>query len=192
MKYKRLDICPTTNLNYCFAGTIMHECTLRLSRGKAIGDTYPEDPYSVQVPLEEGFEGLDLPDIVGNTQGLLILSEKAIQTIIDSKLQIGPFDVCPFTLMNHDGKEHSRNFAFLNPIETYDIAHEDTNYKRYKRSQKIYGCWKWVLDSNKLLGMPDLLREQEVLDHYFVSENFIEVVKSEGLANFEFIEVEQK
>ncbi|MCB9716917.1 MAG: hypothetical protein H6712_23870 [Myxococcales bacterium] len=47
-----------------------------------------------------------------------------------------------------------------------------------------------MLDTNKLEGKPDLLRAQEVPKHYFVSERLVEVVRGEGLTNFELTELE--
>lgn len=189
MKYARLGTCPTTNLDYCFV-KVTHESSLWLSSGDPIGDRYPADPFAVEIALDPDFPGIAPPDLIGNTRGLLILSARARQAFAAADLDLGPCDVCPFTLINHKGRVHSRDYAFVSPLGGHEIAHPSSDFERYTRSQMIYGCKRWVLDTNKLVGKPDLLRAAELPEHYFASERLVGVVRAEGLTNFELFDVD--
>ncbi len=189
MKYARLVTCPTSDLDFCFA-KVTHDSALWLSSGDPIGQRYPADPFDVSVALDPDFPGLKLPDLVGNTRAVLILSQRAREAFAAAQLELGPCDVCPFTLVNHKGRVHSRDYAFVSPLGGHEIAHPSSDFERYTRSQKIYGCKRWVLDTSKLAGKPDLLRAAELPEHYFVSERLIGVVRGEGLTNFELVDVD--
>lgn len=189
-RYARLDTCPTSEPDYCFAATTTERGRLQLKSGKPVGDRYPDDPLSFHIHLDPDFTGVKLPDLLGNTQGFLMLSARARDAFAAAKLELGPCDVHPFTLINHKGRVHSTDYAFVNPLGSYDIAHPASNFVRYAKSQEIYGCKRWVLDTNKLEDKPDLLRAQQVPKHYFVSERLEQVIRGEGLTNFELTELE--
>lgn len=190
MKYARLDSCPTEDLAWCFAGTITHESTNWFRDGEPIGDRYPEDPTEVTVDLDADFPGIKLPDMIGNAQRLLMFSTKARDAFTEAKLDLGPHDLCPFALLNHKGREHSTDYAFVSPHGGHEIAHAASDFLRYNKSQKIYGCKRWVLAANKLDALPDLIRAEEMRQAYFVSERFIEVVRGRELTNFHFTELQ--
>lgn len=190
MKYARLGTVSTDNPEFCFVGSVSHDASTWLGRGEPVGDRYPTDPLSVEIPLDPDFPGVELPDLIGNTRGLLILSAKAREAFAAAELELGPCEVCRFTLVNHKGRVHSTDYAFVNPLGGHDIAHPSSDFMRYTRSQQIYGCKRWVLDANKLVGKPDLLRAEQVRKHYFVSERLVEVIRSEGLTNFELSNVD--
>lgn len=189
MKFVRLGTVTTNDPDLCFV-RVTHESALWLSGGDPIGDRYPDDPLSVRIDLDPDFPGIKLPDLIGNTRGLLILSAKARDAFAAAELDLGPCDVCPFTLVNHKGRVHSTDYAFVNPLGGHDIAHPSSDFQRYTRSQQIYGCKRWVLDTNKLVDKPDLLRAEQVRKHYFVSERLVEVIRAEGLTNFELFDVD--
>jgi hypothetical protein len=188
MKYARLGTCTTNDPDFCFV-KVNHPSALWLSSGDPIEDRYPADPYDVSIELDPDFMGVRLPDLIGNTRGLLILSAKARAVFAAAGLDLGPCDVCPFTLVNHKGRVHSKDYAFVSPLGGHDIAHPASDFERYTRSQQIYGCKRWVLDTNKLVGRPDLLRAEQLREHYFVSERLVGVVRAEGLTNFELFDV---
>lgn len=189
MRYARLDTSPTKDPDFCFAASVKERGRIQLKSGKPVGDRYPDDPLSFHVHLDPDFTGVALPDLLGNTQGFLMLSARARDAFAAAELDLGTCEVHPFTLINHKGRVHSTDYAFVNPLGTHDVAHPASDFLRYQKSQEIYGCKGWVLDTNKLSGKPDLLRAREVPTHYFVSEKLVEVVRSAELTNFELIEV---
>lgn len=190
MKYVRLTICPIDDPDYCFAGSILHHAIVWLATGDPVRHRYPDNPSSVHVPIEPEMAGIKRPDLLGNTRGLLILSGRAREVFDAAALELGARDTCGFTLINHKGRVHASDYAFVNPHGTYDIAHSTTEYERYRKNGNISGCTRWVLDTAKLEGKPDLLQAQDLPKHYFVSERFMKLVEDENLENFQFNDVE--
>lgn len=190
MRYRRLVTCTISDLSWCFVGSVTHDSSSWLARGEPIEDQYPDDPFEVNIPLDPDVRGVRLPDLIGNTRGLLILSAKAREAFATAELDLGAIETRAFSLVSHEGRVHSKDYAFVNPLGGHDIAHPDSVFQRYERSQDVYGCTGWVLDGFKLEGKPDLLRAQEVRKHYFVSERLVDVVRRRGLTNFEFLEVD--
>ena len=189
MKYARLQTCPTTHLEYGFLASELCDFVTFFAIGRPIEEHFPADPDMARCALDPEFPGIDMPDLVGNTRGVLVLSARALEAFSAAELDFGAHDVCPFTVMNHKGRVHGRDHRFVNPHGGFDVAHPSTDFKRYVKSQEIYGCKRWVLDTKKLEGKPDLFRSAQVYGHYFVSQRFVDVVEKEGLTNFEVIEV---
>jgi len=188
-KYFRLNTAPTTDPDYCFAKTTKERGRLQLKSGKPVGDRYPDDPLSFEINLDLDFPGIKLPDLIGNAQSFLMLSARAREAFAAAELDFAPCEEHAFSLINHKGRVHSIEYAFVNPLGTHDIAHPTSDFMRYKKSQEIYGCKRWILDTNKLLGKPDLVRAREVPGHYFVSERLVEIIHSAGLTNFELTDL---
>jgi hypothetical protein len=186
MRYSKLTTAPTTNLDYCFAGKILHSdtCAGRMSHGGRIGDRYPSDPFSVEVHFDTDFPGVKLPTLIGNTQKLLMLPAQAV-ALFEKDLVLGEHESFSFSLINHKGRVHSKDYVFFNPIGAHDVADPRSGFVRF-RSGGIYACGKWVLVESKLQGLPDVIRPLEVPKVYLVSERFIALVEKHGLTNFEF------
>ena len=77
------------------------------------------------------------------------------------QIEVGELEVFPFTLINHKGRVHSRDYVFLNPLGTFDCLNMKlTQCKRYS-SGKIMKITKFVLDRDKIAKAPDLFRPRE-------------------------------
>jgi hypothetical protein len=181
------------DVGYCFCAKIegADGGELRISRGERASSHYPSDPHDVLVHLDVEHRGLKLPSRLGNTQQLLMLSSQALEALT-AELDLGDFDVHPFLLINHKRRIHSRDYVFVNPLEQRPIAHATTPFEHFESTGRIFDCERWVLESSKLEGAPDLLRPAELPYEYFVSERFVDAVARLGLTNFDFIEVEHR
>lgn len=189
MKYARLQTCPTTDLRYGFLASELCDFATFFAIGRPIEDNFPSDADMARCALDPEFSGIELPDLLGNARGVLAISQRALDAFAAADLDLGAHDVCGFTVMNHKGRVHGREHRFVSPLGGLDVAHPSTDFKRYKKSQKVYGCKRWVLDTKKLPGVPDLFRAEQVPEHYFVSQRLVDVVEQAELTNFEFIEV---
>jgi hypothetical protein len=186
MQYAKLETAPTTDMDYCFVGRILHSdtCDIRISDGDKIGPRYPGDPFSVKVHFDVEFPGVKVPTLIGNTRSLLIVSAQSV-AFFEKHLNLGDHEAFPFSLVHHKGRVHSRDYVFLNPVGSHDVADPSSAFVRYK-SGGIYDCGKWILVKDKLQGLPDLIRPKELTTVYLVSERFIELVEKHGMTNFEF------
>jgi hypothetical protein len=185
MRYARLKTLLTDDMDYCFCGPIENaeSCDIGLSKGDRVGTSYPRDPFSVKVRLDPDFPGLKLPSILGNTRKLLALSSEAA-ALFEKHLELGEHESFPFTLVNHKGRVHSKDYVFLNPIGSFDVADPSSDFLRFP-SGGIYGCRKWVLKASKLKGLPDILRPRESPVYYLASERVVALVKEHRLTNFQ-------
>lgn len=185
MKYQRLVTVVTTDPDYCFAGRIEDAdgCELKCTDGRPVAHEWPSDPFSVKVNLDRDFRGVKLPSLIGNTRSLLMLHREVVD-LFEKELDLGEHERLPFSLVNHKGRTHSKDYVFLNPLGAVDIAAPSSDFMRYP-SGGIYGCKAWVLVAAKLKGLPDLVRPKEVPTHYMVSERLLELVAKHELTNFE-------
>lgn len=190
MTYARLVTVLVDRPEYCVCGSIRdaEACELRLARGEPVGDRYPKDPFSVKAHLDPDFPGVKLPSIIGNTRGLLMLSRAAVE-LFEKGLDLRDHEAFPFTLVNHKGRVHSKDYVFLNPLGAFDVAHGRAELLRYP-SGGVYGCRRWVFASSKLRDLPDLFRAREHPRDCFASERLVALVREHGLTNFEFDDVE--
>lgn len=191
MRYSILDISASLEPEHCFVGTIEGTTggELLIARGEPASGHHPSEADGVLVHLDVERRGVKLASRLANTQQLLILSIEAL-TALAAVLDFGRFDVHPFLLINHKGRVHSRNYAFINPLERREVAHERTRFQRFEATGRILDCEEWVLESHKLEGAPDLLRSTELPCEYFASERFVDTVARLGLSNFAFVEIE--
>jgi hypothetical protein len=185
MNYARLVTLLVSDLDYCFVGRIQgaDSTELLISDGDRVGGAYPADPFSVEVHFDPEFPGLKLPSIIGNTRKLVILSRQALE-LFEKHLDLGEHAAFPFSLHNHKGRVHSKDYVFFNPIGTHDVAHPSSAFVRFSDGD-IYDCGKWILVASKLQGLPDIIRPAELPSHYLVSQRFMDLVKEHKLTNFE-------
>lgn len=193
MRYSVLNLSASLAPESCFCANVEggEGAELLVARGERAAHRYPSDPFDVLVHLDVARRGLGLPSRLGNTQRLLLLSKPAI-VALTAELDFGRYDVHPFLLINHKRRVHSREYAFVNPLERRAIADEATQFERFESTGRIFDCERWVLTSNALLDAPDLFRSAELPYEYFVSERFIDVVARLGLSNFDFLAVEHR
>jgi hypothetical protein len=176
---------------YCLAGAITNDHAARfdLATGTPTRSRYPADELDVQVHFDPDHRGLQLPTILSNYSGLLMLEHHAAKQLL-AELELGPTEQFRFTLINHKGRTCAPQYVFLNPIGDHDIAHPSSAFLRFETSGNIYDCDRWVLDHRKLAGLPDLVRARSLPRAYFVSSRFVDYVQANKLSNFHFEAVE--
>src|SRR5262245_662738 len=120
MNYFRLDTNgDVSNENYCFTDRTPRPIgAYALKTGGRVADRYPDGPGEVTLRLGDDYPGLQLTSFIGNTDTLLIVT-RDVASLVES-LQPGSIEVVPFTLINHKGRTHSKDYVFLNPIGAYD------------------------------------------------------------------------
>lgn len=187
-----LDSSRSLDPNFCFAGTVTHDRAARfdLATGKPARARYPEDPLEVEVHFDEDHPGVALPDLISNYSSLLMLREATAKQLC-AELDLGETEQLRFTLINHKRRVCKAQYVFLNPLGDHEIAHPSSEFLRFETSATIYACERWVLDSRKLDGLPDLVRARSLPRACFVSPRFVEWVRAHEASNFAFEDVEQ-
>lgn len=164
--------------------------TYDLSEGSRLKDEYPNGFGETTYQLDDDHPGLLLTGFIGNTDRLLICSTEAKDVILAH--DVGEVEVVPFTLLNHRGRVHSRDYVFVNPVGAVDCLNLPACDIFRHRSGKIGRVRRFVLDAAKVEGARDLFRPEESRGTYILSEKLVSAIQEKKLTNFVFQELEVK
>lgn len=169
-KFFKLNLMPDANPSYCFLEPEPKEvglATHRLSRGIAIAEEFPPTAYMRMDPDESGIE---LPDLVGNSGSLLVVSSK-IKAVIE-EVNRGPTEYLRIAIRNHKGRVASADYFIVNPLGSWDCLDIAASRIEFHEG-KVVGIDAIVLDAAKVAKAPDLFRIPEHLGSYVVSERLV-------------------
>ena len=155
-----------------------------MRRGERIGSLYPSD---VRLHLSKRAPGIKLHSLLGNLLSYLILNSQAKDLFLKScQCEI---EALPFTLINHKGRVHSKDYWILNPIGTFDCVNRDASDIEYEDATKQeivgvgWGPGSLVFDANKVRNAPGLFRVPEEPALMFISESLARAIKAAQLTN---------
>jgi hypothetical protein len=162
--------------------------TFKLSQGFALD---PGDyPKHAQVPLHKDNHGEVLTDLLANTRNMLIVSTRVKEAF--EHVNKGPTEYYPVGILNHSGKEISRDYFIVNPIGTYDILDTKASKINYYKKD-VVSIDTYVIDPKKALHVPDLFRIKEKPDTYVMSEKMRDYIREKLIpkpTNFFFFRME--
>jgi hypothetical protein len=164
--------------------------TCDLSEGLRLRDEYPDGLGETTHQLDDDHPGLLLPDFIGNTDRMLICSTSAKEVILAH--DAGEVEVVPFTLLNHRGRVHSRDYVFVNPVGAVDCLNLPTCDIFRHDDGSIGSVDRFVVDVKKVESARDLFRPQESRGTYIFSEKLVSAIQEKKLTNFVFQELEVK
>ena len=135
----------------------------RLSLGQAIAAEWPAD---ASIPMADDRTGIKLGSLIGNTQSFLLLHRDVKDLIAAEHDRRGgnwPIEYLPFTLINHKGRAHSKDYFVVNPIGPRDcINHKLSKIEYFKGNKdKVVDIDRLVLDPEKLREAPPLFRVKQ-------------------------------
>lgn len=125
----------------------------RAAVGKSIAGAWPADA-TMQLPEEN--PGMRLTSLLGNTFNYLIV-EPAVVAVIAAHCSGVPIERLPFTLLDHRGRVHSRDYLVLNPLGDWDALDLAASEIVFVGTQ-IARITKLVLDPEKSSAAPALFR----------------------------------
>jgi len=192
MKYFILDgLGNYRNEDYCFTdrGPRGVMDSYDLVACVRVADEYPDGLGETKLELGEDYPGLELTSYIGNTKSMLIVNRETA-AIVQSQ-DVGELEVIPFTLINHKGRVHSRDYVFLNPLSCVDCLDLNKSAVDRHRDGSIMKITKFVLAASKLAGLCNLFRPKEDLGRYIFSETLVNALHARGCTNFVFEELEQ-
>ena len=169
MRHFRFNLMPAAS-QYCFlksepAGLGL--ATNRLSKGISIADEYPSDVRYFMDPDEPGIQ---VPDLVGNPGGILVVSRVVKQAIENANH--GPTEYLPISIYNHKKRLAAADYFVINPLGTQDCLDPERSRIEY-HNDKVVGVDRMVLKGEKLKDAPDLFRVREAPRVYVASENLV-------------------
>ena len=115
-----------------------------------------------------------------------MVSEKTVEELKKHNIQEAEF--WPFTLMNHKGRVHSKDYRFVVTPQFDALDDELSNIKRSANGVAVR-IRKIVLDKKKLENAPDMFRINDLGKMAF-SEPLVKILQKK-FTNFVFDKVEQ-
>ncbi|WP_163991469.1 imm11 family protein [Pyxidicoccus caerfyrddinensis] len=152
--------------------------------GKPIASAWPAD---ARMQLSEENPGVRLTSLLGNTFNYLIV-DAAVRDVIAQHCASVPIEYLPFTLIDHRGRVHSKDYFVVNPLghrDCVDAAASDIQYLR----GKVVGIRKLVLDPEKLRDAPALFRLEQKRQTYVVSQALADALRQHGFTNIPLREI---
>lgn len=163
----------------------------RLVRGKSVAADFPPD---AELHMSEERPGLKLASLLGNVKRFLIVHrevKEVIEAAFRERCPTWPVEYFSFTLVNHRGRSHSRDYYFINPLGAFEcVDHEASSIDYFEGDPNmVLGINRLVLDPRKLVGGPPLFRLAVAHDRYLIDAPLHDAIVSRGFTNFSFLEL---
>jgi hypothetical protein len=179
---------------YCFADGevegLVGKAKIFLRRGgSSLKDLYPEDPFEVTVNLDKDSpKAISKGDYVSTCDEHVMVSKEVEDEL--KKHNIGEVEFWPFTLINHKGRVHSKNYRFVVPVHQCDAINEELSEFTRTKNGVVTRISRIVLDNSKLDNAPDMFRINDLGEMAF-SEPLMEILVN-NYSNFVFEKLEQE
>ncbi|WP_082207042.1 imm11 family protein [Corallococcus macrosporus] len=175
MQYYLILLIPRENLQYCFVDNFPEGLGLvsyKLGHGEPLGADYPAN---ARVYMAERYKGMQVPDLVENTCGMLIVSKRVKEVF--ERVNQGPVEYLPVAIYNHKKRVASTDHFIINPIGTVDCLNLEASEIEY-HNDKIVSVDNPVLDPAKLKTAPHLFRVREHSYSYLFSEVMFQALRA--------------
>ena len=160
---------------------------LALDYGGTLKGVYPDDPYDVEMQLRDDREQhIKKGDFVSNPDDYVIVSQEVVDLF--AEFNIPDVEYWPFTLINHKGRVHSKNYRFVVPNNPFDAIDEQASEIDRDANNVVIGVDKIVFDKDKVKSAPDMFRVNDLGEMAF-SEPLAKKLETE-YTNFVFKPVE--
>lgn len=171
----QLDDCPCDNPDFCFIDQPYPDALLpvgyRMARGFPMKGEYPADA-TVQMQPDE--PGMQLPDLIGNTSSMLVVSPR-FKTLLEEH-QCGALEFLPLRILNHKGRLAADNYWIINSLEKHDVLHEQAADVTWFEG-KVVTINKLVLDADKLPKDLDIFRLAQNPEWVLLSTRFLRALQ---------------
>jgi Immunity protein family (Imm11) len=169
--YGLLDLCNVIEPQFCVIDELPKGKNLdnvkaaNPTRGEQATHVYPSDARVYMSPM---FGGMQLPDIVCNTEGLLIVHRR-VKDVME-RVNRGETEYLPLAIHNHKRRLASADYFVVNPLGTHDVLDLDASDIEWDEDGDVIHVNKMVLDPKKLKKAPDLFRPNEDQGAYIISK----------------------
>ena len=139
---------------------------------------------AMQLHLEESEGGLELPDVVPNTDNLLVLRKRCAEEILAAH-DVGDHEALPVVLIDGRGRVHAKDYVVVNPFgltECLDMERSEMNGDDEHPVVRIFG--KFWLDASRVPQDRDIFRVKGLGHGYIFSERLVQFIRDRGFTNF--------
>jgi len=190
MLYYLIDLTTDDNPDYCYLDSYPEGLglkTYKLGYGQELKADYPAD---ARVYMTNRVKGMQVPDLVGNTCGMLVTSRRVKEVF--ERVNQGPVEYLPVAIYNHKKRVASPHHYILNPLGTVDCLNLQASNIKYHEG-KVVHVYEYVLDPEKLANVPDFFRVRENSYAYIMSERILTELRrlQPRVTNFMIEELDQ-
>ncbi|MCP3164606.1 imm11 family protein [Myxococcus qinghaiensis] len=179
MNYFILNLAPLVDMSYCTMGDLPDSIrgkSYKIARGIAIGADYPSN---TAWQMSDEYGGIKLPSLVCNTSSILVV-ERKLKDIIEAT---GVSMEClPFVMLNHKGREASRDYFIINPLGNRDCLNLEAS-KILWEGDEVVKLEKAVLDPDKLQDTPAIFRLKHDREQIVISHQLADALKAVNPTN---------
>ena len=172
MKFFKLNTMRQAKPEYCVLRDFpegMELLTFKLCHGVELEPG--EYPADAKIFMSDEEKGSELPDLVGNTCNLLVVSRRLKEGI--EKVNTAAAQYLPVSIYNHRKRLASADYFIINPLGTVDVLDTKESDIEYHEG-KVVKVRKYVLDATKVQAAPDMFRVRENREAYVVSARVFE------------------
>ncbi|WP_412062081.1 hypothetical protein [Rubrivirga sp. IMCC45206] len=162
---------------------------VHMTEGLPIADRYPPGPDGMRLHLTPTMPGLRPGSFVGNTGRLVILHRDALDALA-AEVDLGPHEVLPLTIVDHKGRDHTRDYVLFSPIGSVDALNEAASEIRRYPDGTINRVVAPQLQAEALAQAPDVFRLAREPRTVLFSGRAVAAAGALGLTNLMLIPVE--
>ena len=173
MEYFLVDLARRQDNEYCLIEHVREELgptSAGLVFGRSVAKDHPED---AMIRMSPAYPGMQLTDIIANFALLLIASQR-LKEIIE-KINQGPTEYLPVSIINHKGRVASRDYFIINPLGSYDCLDLEQSEIDYHKG-KVVSVDKFVISLQKASLCPHLFRVREDPHAIVMSEAIVDAI----------------
>lgn len=138
---------------------------------------------AMKLYLDEVEGGLDLGDLVPNTDNLLVLRKQCAKQIL-AVFELGDHEALPVVLINSKGRVHAKDYLVVNPFgmtDCLDMERSEMDGDEDDPCVRIFG--QFWLDASRVPADRDIFRVRGV-GGYMFSERLVAFINEQGFTNF--------
>lgn len=184
MRFFRLNLLGKHDADLCFLDNFIEGIqseSWRAGLGEALTPIYPQD---ARIHLSEKSPGIKLASFLGNTRGMLPAST-SFKEAIELHCAGQAIEYLPFTLYDHRGRVHSRDYFLVNPLGSFDCLDfqaSDIAWDK-ERPGEILDINQHVLERQKMKDAPQLFRVARDPHTYVIGLELAREMQKRGLTN---------
>lgn len=179
MNYFILNLIPMVDLSYCTMGDLPDSIrgkSYKMTRGLAMGADYPAN---TEWRMSDTYGGIKLPSLVSNTDNILVVERKLKDIIEATGISM---ECLPFVMLNHKGREASRDYFIINPLGNRDCLNLEVSEIEWE-GDEVVKLEKAVLDPEKLQDTPAIFRIKEEREQIVISHQLADALKAVNPTN---------
>lgn len=130
-----------------------------------------EYPQDARIRMSDEESGTVVPDLVGNTGGMLLLSWRLAEQV--NRVQRAPTQYLPLTILDHQGRVAADRHFIVHPVGVHDALDLEASDIKWFKGQ-VVKIRRYVIAPSRLRDAPDLFRLKHEPATYVASERLLD------------------